>query len=98
MDIKCGAGQPSAYSGQQVVKQTTRYTHNLINPYKTLLKMVVTSNKNMTMVVLAVVAAVSAVVINGQEDYDYGEDNGLPAGSNDILSAPYDESFSCEGK
>ena len=38
MDIKCGAGQPSAYSGQQVVKQTTRYTHNLINPYKTLFK------------------------------------------------------------
>jgi len=50
------------------------------------------------MVVLAVVAAVSVVVINGQEDYDYGEDNGLPAGSNDILSAPYDESFSCEGR
>lgn len=51
------------------------------------------------MVVFAVVAAISAVVINGQ-DYDYEEEasNGLPGGSNDILSAPYEESFSCEGR
>ena len=48
------------------------------------------------MLVFAAVAALSAVVINGQ-DYEDDVGNGLPGGSDDILSAPYDESFSCEG-
>ena len=49
----------------------------------------------MMFTVFAAVFAVAAVVINGQ---DYEEDGiGLPGGSEDILSNPYDDSFSCEG-
>lgn len=54
------------------------------------------TSKNMLVLVFAAVAALSAVVINGQDYEDSG--NGLPGGSDDILSAPYDESFSCEGR
>jgi hypothetical protein len=50
------------------------------------------------MLVFAAVAAISAVVINGQDYEDTDAGNGLPGGSDDILSAPYDESFSCEGR
>ena len=66
--------------------------HTHINKH---IKMASTS-KNMLVLVFAAVAALSAVVINGQ-DYEDDSGNGLPGGSDDILSAPYDESFSCEG-
>jgi len=56
-----------------------------------------TSSFNMGVVLMAMMMVVgyNVVVISGQ---DYDGIDGLPGGSEDILSAPYDESFSCEGR